>query len=98
MLDPDRDLLGQDSSLNAFVDDDADGVLGHVEHATRLAVVGLVRHALLEGAVTLQRKQSRDHSTTELHLQLEHEFCLVLLHLPINDQDTAQTKQRIIRY
>ena len=56
MLDPDRDLLGQDSSLDAFIDDDADGVLGHVEHATRLAVVGLVRHALLEGAVTLQEK------------------------------------------
>jgi hypothetical protein len=31
-------------------------VLGDVEHAARLAVVGLVGHALLEGAVTLKKK------------------------------------------
>jgi hypothetical protein len=38
---------------DALVDDDADGVLGHVEDASSLAVVGLEGHALLERAVAL---------------------------------------------
>jgi hypothetical protein len=56
MLNSDGDLLGQNPALDALVDNDADGVLGDVEHAARLAVVGLVGHALLEGAVTLKKK------------------------------------------
>ena len=59
MFDPDGDPLGEDAALDALVDDDADGVLGHVEHAPGLAVVRLVRHALLEGAVTLRTKEMR---------------------------------------
>ena len=58
MLNSDRDPLGQDASLNSLVDDDADGVLRHVEDATGLAVVRLVGHALLEGAVTLEKNNS----------------------------------------
>ncbi len=53
VLDADGDALGQDPALDPLVDDDAQRVLGHVEDAPGLAVVGLVRHALLEGAVAL---------------------------------------------
>ena len=44
VLDPDGDPLGQDLALDALVHDHAEGVLGHVEHAAGLAVVGLVGH------------------------------------------------------
>lgn len=40
-------------SPDSLVDDDADGVLRHVEDASGLAVVGLEGHALLEGSVAL---------------------------------------------
>lgn len=43
--------LGDDSSSVLLVDDDSDGVLGHIENATGLTVVELVRHALVDGAV-----------------------------------------------
>lgn len=45
--------LGQDFSLDALVDDDPDGVLGHVEHSASLAMVALVDEALLECPVAL---------------------------------------------
>merc|ERR1719461_1902548 len=53
VLNTNVDPLGEDLSAHALVDDDTEGVLGDVEHAAGLAVVGLVGHALLEGAVTL---------------------------------------------
>ena len=49
MLDPDGDPLGEDLALDTLVNDDADSVLGHVEDTPSLAVVGLMRHTLLEG-------------------------------------------------
>ena len=56
MFDSDGDPLGKDSALDALVHDDTDGVLGHIEDAASLAVVRLVGHTLLEGAVTLRTK------------------------------------------
>ena len=56
VLNTDGDALGQDAALDALVHNDADGVLGHVEDAAGLAVVGLVGHTLLESAVTLEWK------------------------------------------
>ncbi len=50
VLNAHGDPLGQDLALDPLVDDHAHRVLGHVEHAARLPVVGLVGHALLEGA------------------------------------------------
>ena len=48
VLHPDVDALGQDLAAHALVDHHAHCALGHVEHAPGLAVVRLVRHALLE--------------------------------------------------
>ena len=53
VLNPDGDPLGQDPALDSLVDDDTNGVLGDVEDAASLAVVGLVWHTLLEGTVAL---------------------------------------------
>jgi hypothetical protein len=50
VLNAHGDPLGQDLALDPLVDDHAHSVLGHVEHAARLPVVGLVGHAFLEGA------------------------------------------------
>ena len=52
VLNAHRDTLGQNLALDALVDDHADSVLGHVKDAASLAVVGLVRHTLLEGTTT----------------------------------------------
>ena len=58
VLNTNVDPLGEDLSAHTLVDDDAEGVLGDVEHAAGLAVVGLVGHALLEGAVALKNNEN----------------------------------------
>ena len=57
VLNTNVDPLGKDLSAHALVDDDAEGLLRDVEHAASLAVVGLVGHALLEGAVALKNNE-----------------------------------------
>ncbi len=52
MLNSDVNSLGDDSASVLLVDDDTDGVLGHIENTTGLTVVELVRHALVNGAVS----------------------------------------------
>ena len=51
MLDSDVNSLGDDSASVLLVNDDSDGVLGHIEHATSLTVVELVGHALVDATV-----------------------------------------------
>ena len=51
MLNSDVNSLGNDSASVLLVDDDTDGVLGHIENAASLTMVELVRHALVDGAV-----------------------------------------------
>jgi len=53
VLDPHVDLLSNDAVSHSLVDDHTQRVLGHIVHASRLAVIKLVGHALLEGAVAL---------------------------------------------
>ncbi len=48
VLNSDVDSLGDDSASVLLVDDDSDGVLGHIENAAGLTVVELVRHALVD--------------------------------------------------
>ena len=74
MLNSDGDPLGQDASLDSLVDDDADGVLRHVEDATGLAVVRLVGHALLEGAVALQNKENGLEHAINANLRFSENF------------------------
>ena len=50
VLQADVDALGEDLAAHTLVDHHAHGALGHVEHASGLAVVGLVGHALLESS------------------------------------------------
>ena len=52
MLDSDVNSLGDDSSSVLLVDDNSDGVLGHIENAASLTVIELVRHALVDGTVS----------------------------------------------
>ena len=51
MLDSDVNSLGDDSASVLLVDDDSDGVLGHIENTTGLTVVELVGHALVDATV-----------------------------------------------
>lgn len=51
VLDSHVNSLGDDSSSVLLVDDDSDGVLGHIEDAAGLTVIELVRHALVDGTV-----------------------------------------------
>ena len=51
VFDADVDALGQDAGVDALVNDDSDGVLGHIEDATSLAVVELVRKTGLHRTV-----------------------------------------------
>lgn len=51
MLDAHVDALLHELVADTLVHDDADGGLGHVVDDARLAVVDLVGHALLHGAV-----------------------------------------------
>ncbi len=51
MLDADVDAFGDDALPDLFVDDDADGAGVDVEDSSGPAVVVLVGHALVDGAV-----------------------------------------------
>lgn len=51
VLDANVDALGEDAATNALVDDDTEGVLGHVEDFAGLAVVELVGHASVDRTV-----------------------------------------------
>jgi len=51
VLDADVDALGEDAATDALVHNDTEGVCRHVEDSARLAVVELVRHASVDGAV-----------------------------------------------
>ena len=50
VLQADVDALGEDLATHTLVDHHTYGALGHIEHTSGLAVVGLVGHALLEGS------------------------------------------------
>ncbi len=52
MLDSDVNSLGDNSASVLLVDDHSDCVLGHIEHATGLAMVELVGHTLVDGTVS----------------------------------------------
>ena len=58
--------LGEDLSLDALVNNDTDGVLGHVEHSSSLAMVTLVDQTLLEGSVTLQDDKAVSGATVDV--------------------------------
>ncbi len=51
VLNADVDALGDDASVNSLVDDDTEGVLGHVENLASLSVVELVGHTALVATV-----------------------------------------------
>lgn len=51
VLNSDVDSLGDDSASVLLVDDDSDGVLGHIENAAGLTVVELVGHALVDASI-----------------------------------------------
>lgn len=53
VFNADIDLLGDDAVAHSLVDHNGDRVLRYVEDAARLAVVELIRHALLESAIAL---------------------------------------------
>ena len=52
MLNTDMEALRDDAVADALVADNTNGVLGHVEDLTSLAVVELVGHASLDGTVS----------------------------------------------
>lgn len=62
VLDAHVDALGQDRAADALVHDHTEGVLGDVVHATGLAVVRLVGHALVDGTVTLGEEREKEVS------------------------------------
>ena len=49
-----RHTFGKDAASDALVDDDTDSVLRNVEYSASLTVVGLMRHTLLESAISLK--------------------------------------------
>ncbi len=77
VLDADRDALGQDPPLDPLVDQDAHRHLGHVEHPPCLAVVALVGHALLEGAVALDVNDVPDLVGAQIGAEVLHALGLV---------------------
>ena len=52
VFDADMDALGNDAGVDALVNDDSDGVLGHIEDASCFAVVELVRKTGLHATIT----------------------------------------------
>jgi len=52
VLNTNVNALGDDASVNSLVDDDTEGVLGHVENLASLSVVELVWHTALVATVT----------------------------------------------
>ena len=52
MLDTNINLLLEDGATDLLVDDNSDGVLGHVVDASGLSVVELVRHGLVNTRVS----------------------------------------------
>lgn len=53
VLDAHVDPLGDDASAHSLVHDHTQSVRRHVEYTASLAVIDLVRHTLLHGAVSL---------------------------------------------
>jgi len=53
VLDAHVDSLGDDASSHPLVHDHSQGMRRHVKHTAGLAVIDLVRHTLLYGAVSL---------------------------------------------
>jgi hypothetical protein len=54
VLNTDGDPLSDNATLDPLVDNDTNGLLGHVENTTSLAMIRLVGHTLLESAITLK--------------------------------------------
>ena len=52
MLDADMDAFRDDSRVDALVHDDTNGLAGHVEHSSGLAVVEFVRHTTMNSAIS----------------------------------------------
>ena len=52
VLNADVNALGDDAGVHALVHDHTDGMLSHIEHLAGLAVVELVRNALLDATVS----------------------------------------------
>jgi len=48
VLNADVDALGDDAALDTLVDNDANGMLGHVEDTSGLSMVDFVWHTLLD--------------------------------------------------
>jgi len=75
VLDAEVDALLDVAAAHLLVDDHADRVLRHVVDAARLAVVALVRHALVDGAVALDI-----HDVADLvHLEVSGEVLCAML-------------------
>lgn len=70
VLNANVDLLRDDTSADTLVDDNSDGVLGHIVDATSLTVVKLVRHTLVERTVALDV----DDVTALVHLKEGGQF------------------------
>ncbi len=51
VFNADVNAFGNDASINSLVDDNTEGVLGHVENLTSLSVVELVGHSALVATV-----------------------------------------------
>ena len=54
VFNTDGDTLGQNTTPHPLVDNHANGMFGHVENTTSLAMVGFMGHTFLEGTVSLK--------------------------------------------
>merc|ERR1719215_1798460 len=77
VLNTDGDTLGENSSFHTLVDDNAESTLGNIEHASGLAVVGLVGHTLLEGTATLNVNNVTPLVDLQVGGQMFHSLLLV---------------------